>query len=174
MESIRGERFRCCCALSRALTSRKTKPLADRFGAGNVSTRRSAAGKQPRRNWWIGSGTNPDTRNYVLPPAVGGLGSATRPSMAWTRPKDPQWALALQSEFLAGDGSMGATLRAWDWTTSPLGRPEDWTSSLKTAIGLVLRAQAQIVLFWGLEFIAPVLPRCSIEASGPLFRSKWT
>ena len=88
---------------------------------------------------------------------------------------------AAQSEFLSGGGSMGATLRAWDWTTSPLGRPEDWTSSLKTTIGLVLRAQAQIVLFWGPEFIAlyndayaPTIGDKHPRAIGRPARENWT
>ncbi len=88
---------------------------------------------------------------------------------------------AAQSEFLSGGGSMGATLRAWDWTTSPMGRPEDWTSSLKTTISLVLRAQAQIVLFWGPEFIAlyndayaPTIGDKHPRAIGRPARENWT
>ena len=49
---------------------------------------------------------------------------------------------------------MGAFLIDHDWSRSPLGHPEHWTSSLKTAVGLLLRAEAQIVLFWGPEFVA--------------------
>ncbi len=49
---------------------------------------------------------------------------------------------------------MGALMRDRDWSGSPLGHPEQWTSSLKTTVGLLLRAEAQIVLFWGPEFVA--------------------
>jgi PAS domain S-box-containing protein len=49
---------------------------------------------------------------------------------------------------------MGALVRAHDWSRSPLGRPEDWPASLKTTIGLILPAQAQIVLFWGPNYVA--------------------
>ena len=59
-----------------------------------------------------------------------------------------------QAEFLADGGAMGAVLLAHDWSTSPLGRPESWTPGLKTTVGLILRARAQIVLFWGADFIA--------------------
>jgi signal transduction histidine kinase len=49
---------------------------------------------------------------------------------------------------------MGALMGDHDWSRSPLGSPEHWTSSLKTTVGLLLRAEAQIVLFWGPEFVA--------------------
>ncbi|MFK2889554.1 ATP-binding protein [Dyella flagellata] len=41
-----------------------------------------------------------------------------------------------------------------DWSRSPLGPPEAWSPSLKTTVGMMLAAQAQIVLFWGPEFVA--------------------
>ncbi len=59
-----------------------------------------------------------------------------------------------KTEFLAGGGFMGALMGDRDWSRSPLGHPEHWTSSLKTTVGLLLRAEAQIVLFWGDEFVA--------------------
>jgi signal transduction histidine kinase len=59
-----------------------------------------------------------------------------------------------KTEFLTGGGFMGALMRDRDWSRSPLGDPEHWTSSLKTTVGLLLRAEAQIVLFWGPEFVA--------------------
>ena len=49
---------------------------------------------------------------------------------------------------------MGALMRDRDWSRSPLGDPEHWTSGLKTTVSLMLRAEAQIVLFWGPEFVA--------------------
>src|ERR1700760_4426707 len=59
-----------------------------------------------------------------------------------------------KTEFLAGGGFMGALMRDHDWSGSPLGDPEQWTSSLRTTVGLLLRTEAQIVLFWGPEFVA--------------------
>jgi signal transduction histidine kinase/CheY-like chemotaxis protein len=41
-----------------------------------------------------------------------------------------------------------------DWSASPIGPPDTWSTALKTTIGLMLRADAQIVLFWGPEFVA--------------------
>jgi PAS domain S-box-containing protein len=51
-------------------------------------------------------------------------------------------------------GELAAFMTAHDWSTSPLGHPSGWSESLRTTVGLLLRAQAQIVLFWGPEFIA--------------------
>ncbi len=49
---------------------------------------------------------------------------------------------------------MGALMRARDWSTSPLGPSSAWPGSLKAAVGLMLPAQAQIVLFWGPDYVA--------------------
>ncbi|HLG81576.1 MAG TPA: ATP-binding protein [Bradyrhizobium sp.] len=59
-----------------------------------------------------------------------------------------------QREFLAEAGTMGGVLGAHDWSTSPLGPPESWSPTLKTIVGVILRAEAQIVLFWGSDFVA--------------------
>ncbi len=49
---------------------------------------------------------------------------------------------------------MGGALGTHDWSTSPLGAPETWSPTLKTIVGAILRAEAQIVLFWGSDFVA--------------------
>ncbi|WP_137974282.1 PAS domain-containing protein [Pseudomonas sp. F(2018)] len=51
-------------------------------------------------------------------------------------------------------GSIGALLQSHDWCESPLGPPIGWSSSLKTLMATVLPAKAQIVLFWGPQFVA--------------------
>jgi PAS domain S-box-containing protein len=56
--------------------------------------------------------------------------------------------------FPENGGEMGRVMREHDWSASPLGRPETWPQSLKTAVGLMLPAKAQIVLFWGAEYVA--------------------
>jgi PAS domain S-box-containing protein len=45
-------------------------------------------------------------------------------------------------------------IEARDWSDSPLGPPSQWPQSLRTTVGLILPAMAQIVLFWGPEFVA--------------------
>ncbi|WP_439394950.1 ATP-binding protein [Bradyrhizobium sp. PMVTL-01] len=56
--------------------------------------------------------------------------------------------------FLADGGELGAMMRALDWSDSPLGPPHRWSQALKTTVGMLLAAQAQIVLFWGPDFVA--------------------
>jgi len=45
-------------------------------------------------------------------------------------------------------------MRAFDWSNSPLGYPARWSRALRTTVGVLLAAQAQIVLFWGPDFVA--------------------
>ena len=45
-------------------------------------------------------------------------------------------------------------LHTQDWTDSPLGAPRDWSPSLKIVMGMLLPSQAQIVLFWGPQYVA--------------------
>ena len=51
-------------------------------------------------------------------------------------------------------GGMRALIEAHDWSDSPIGPPSGWPQSLRTAVGLMLPAMAQIVLFWGPDFVA--------------------
>ena len=55
--------------------------------------------------------------------------------------------------FLAGGGEMGARMRDMDWSPSPLGVPEKWPQSLRSTLSMLLPSKAQIILFWGDEFI---------------------
>jgi hypothetical protein len=42
--------------------------------------------------------------------------------------------------FAAGGGKMGALLREYDWSRTPLGPIETWPQSLRTTVGLVLQS----------------------------------
>ncbi|MGJ5175636.1 PAS domain-containing protein [Bradyrhizobium oligotrophicum] len=55
----------------------------------------------------------------------------------------------IQPQFLSGGGEMGAYIRAYDWSTHPLGRPEAWPQSLKTAVRLLLNTGHPAYIFWG-------------------------
>jgi len=44
---------------------------------------------------------------------------------------------------------MGAALRAFDWSSHPLGALETWPQSLRTAVGLVLCARQPMYVAWG-------------------------
>jgi len=53
--------------------------------------------------------------------------------------------------FLAGGGEMGRLIRAQDWAATPLGAPESWPQSLKTAVRIMLTSRQPIWIGWGQE-----------------------
>jgi GAF domain-containing protein/PAS domain-containing protein len=61
---------------------------------------------------------------------------------------------ALRGVAVFDGGEMAKLIAEADWSASPAGAPEDWPQSLKTTVGLILPAAAQIVLFWGPQFVA--------------------
>jgi two-component sensor histidine kinase len=50
---------------------------------------------------------------------------------------------------LAGGGEMGARMRAFDWSASPLGLPESWAQPLKTLVGVLLASKQAMFIGWG-------------------------
>ncbi len=52
-------------------------------------------------------------------------------------------------DFLRDGGVAGAAIRAHDWAASPLGPPDRWPQSLRTAIRLMLNTRHPIFIFWG-------------------------
>ena len=56
--------------------------------------------------------------------------------------------------FLLEGGIVSSLIQTMDWSGSPLGAPQQWSSTLKTLVATILPAQAQIVLFWGPEYVA--------------------
>ena len=55
--------------------------------------------------------------------------------------------------FLAGGGEMGARMREIDWSKSPLGAPDEWPQSLRSTVSMLLPSKAQIIVFWGADFV---------------------
>ena len=55
--------------------------------------------------------------------------------------------------FLAGGGETGEIIRNYDWAGTPLGRPESWPQSLKTAVRIMLTSRQPIWIGWGDELI---------------------
>jgi hypothetical protein len=51
--------------------------------------------------------------------------------------------------FLAGGGEMGALIRAHDWAATPLGSPQTWPQSLRTALRIMLTSRQPIWIGWG-------------------------
>ena len=58
-----------------------------------------------------------------------------------------------QLNFLAGGGLMGSLIRAYDWTTTPLGLPETWPQPLKTSLRLLLSTGHPMFIWWGEDLI---------------------
>src|SRR3982075_3394431 len=44
---------------------------------------------------------------------------------------------------------MGALMRAYDWSASPLGPPETWPQSLRTAVRILLNTNHPMFIWWG-------------------------
>ena len=59
----------------------------------------------------------------------------------------------VSADFLAGGGEMGALTRAYDWAESPLGAPEGWPQSLRTALRILLNTNHPMFIWWGSELI---------------------
>src|SRR3954470_2584212 len=55
--------------------------------------------------------------------------------------------------FLAAGGEMGALMRAFDWSATPVGRPQTGTHTLRAAIGLLLSTNHPMFIWWGSDLI---------------------
>lgn len=56
--------------------------------------------------------------------------------------------------FLAGGGAMAEAIRQYDWSATPLGPIEHWSSALKTAVGMMVNSRFPKCIFWGKELIS--------------------
>jgi signal transduction histidine kinase/CheY-like chemotaxis protein len=84
-------------------------------------------------------------------------------------------------EFLAGGGSVGALMRAHDWSASPLGPPRAWPQSLRTIVGLLLQSRFPMFVAWGKELgflyndpYAEILGAKHPSALGKRFHDIWS
>ena len=75
---------------------------------------------------------------------------------------------------------MGARMRDMDWSRTALGPVEDWPQSLRSTVSMMLPSKAQIILFWGPEFVVlyndayrPVFGAKHPEALGLAGRDAW-
>jgi signal transduction histidine kinase len=51
--------------------------------------------------------------------------------------------------FLAGGGELGERMRAFDWSSTPLGAPAQWPKSLRTCVRIVLTSSQPMFVWWG-------------------------
>jgi PAS domain S-box-containing protein len=56
-------------------------------------------------------------------------------------------------DWLKGGGEMGALMRATDWSLTPLGAPETWPQSLRTAVSMCLLSRFPMAVCWGPAFV---------------------
>jgi PAS domain S-box-containing protein len=68
------------------------------------------------------------------------------------KPRSSKQRAGARLEFLAGGGEMGARMRALDWSSTPLGAPEQWPQSLKTIVRVMLDSRYAMWMLWGPEF----------------------
>ncbi|WP_157217117.1 response regulator [Flavisphingomonas formosensis] len=54
-------------------------------------------------------------------------------------------------DVMAGPGELAGLMRGFDWTSTPLGRPDRWPQSLKTAVRIMLTSRQPIWIGWGRE-----------------------
>jgi PAS domain S-box-containing protein len=55
--------------------------------------------------------------------------------------------------FLAGGGDMGERIRAFDWGSTPIGTPDKWPQSLRTAVRIMLTTGHPMFIWWGPELV---------------------
>jgi signal transduction histidine kinase/ActR/RegA family two-component response regulator len=84
-------------------------------------------------------------------------------------------------EFLSDGGTVGALMRAQDWSGSPLGPPDRWPQSLRTVVGLLLQSRFPMFVAWGDELgflyndsYAEILGSKHPAALGKRFREIWS
>ncbi len=68
-------------------------------------------------------------------------------------PKETGPLVLSASAVLAGGGEMGARMRAFDWSRTPLGPVNEWPQSLKTTVSTFLTSRFPIFVWWGSDLI---------------------
>lgn len=82
--------------------------------------------------------------------------------------------------FLDGGGEMAKAIRAHDWSSNPLGPPDNWPFALKTAVGIALNSKFPKCVIWGPNLVTihndafrPILGT-KPPALGRSFRDVWS
>lgn len=82
--------------------------------------------------------------------------------------------------FLSGGGEMGELIRNFDWSSTPLGAPDNWPGSLRTLTQVMLTSQQPMFIAWGPERImlyndgyAPMLANRHPWGLGRPFSEVW-
>jgi PAS domain S-box-containing protein len=59
----------------------------------------------------------------------------------------------INAGIFAGGGEMASLMRAYDWSSTPLGPPEGWPQPLKTAVRLILNTGHPMYIWWGPDLL---------------------
>lgn len=68
---------------------------------------------------------------------------------------------------------MGARMRAYDWSTTPVGAPSAWPSHLATLVGMCLRSRFPMAIFWGREHLTTFYNDAYIQLLGLTKHPGW-
>jgi PAS domain S-box-containing protein len=55
--------------------------------------------------------------------------------------------------FLQGGGEMGEITRAFDWSNTTIGTPDQWPANLRMVLSIVLHSAFPMFIFWGKEML---------------------
>lgn len=88
--------------------------------------------------------------------------------------------LNVMPELAGHTGEMAALIFGFDWARTSLGPRSAWPACLTSAVDIMLSAQAQIVMFWGEDFVAlyndayaPTIGEKHPQALGRPARENW-
>lgn len=71
--------------------------------------------------------------------------------VAWGRLLMPELQDEPAAEEWVGGGELGELVRQFDWSTTPLGKLEEWPQSLKTVVRVLLTSRFAMWMGWGPE-----------------------
>ena len=72
----------------------------------------------------------------------------------------------MAENWVPGSSELAKMIRAFDWSTTPLGAIEDWPQSLKSATGLLIASPVPIVMLWGPDGVMIYNDAYSVFAAG--------
>ena len=68
------------------------------------------------------------------------------------RPLESDGVNAIES-VLRGGGEMGALMRSMDWSTTAIGKVDNWPQSLRSVLSILLASRHPIFVWWGRELV---------------------
>ena len=64
-----------------------------------------------------------------------------------------QDGMAVAKNLFVGGGEMGALMRSYDWSKTPLGSVDQWPQSLRSALSICLNSRFPIAIYWGADCV---------------------